>query len=56
MGGLAQAHEMTSLVVFLARQESAFVTGQAYRIDDDGLTPLTQDELICPRKQKTETS
>jgi 2-keto-3-deoxy-L-fuconate dehydrogenase len=33
MGRLAQAHEMAPLVVFLASDESAFVTGQAYVID-----------------------
>jgi 2-keto-3-deoxy-L-fuconate dehydrogenase len=33
MGRLAQAHEMAPLVVFLASDESAFVTGQAYAID-----------------------
>ena len=33
MGRLAQAHEMAPLVVFLASDESAFVTGQAYNID-----------------------
>ena len=33
MGRLAQAHEIAPLVVFLASDESAFVTGQAYGID-----------------------
>ena len=33
MGRLAQAHEIAPLVVFLASDESAFVTGQAYNID-----------------------
>lgn len=33
MGRLAQAHEIAPLVVFLASDESAFVTGQAYHID-----------------------
>lgn len=33
MGRLAQAHEIAPLVVFLASDESAFVTGQAYCID-----------------------
>ncbi|MDD0839043.1 SDR family oxidoreductase [Curvibacter sp. HBC61] len=33
MGRLAQAHEIAPLVVFLASDESAFVTGQAYAID-----------------------
>jgi len=33
MGRLAQAHEIAPLVVFLASNESAFVTGQAYSID-----------------------
>ena len=33
MGRLAQAHEIAPLVVFLASDESAFVTGQAYSID-----------------------
>jgi len=33
MGRLAQAHEISPLVVFLASDESAFVTGQAYAID-----------------------
>ena len=32
-GRLAEAHEIASIVVFLARNESAFVTGQAYGID-----------------------
>ena len=33
MGRLAQAHEIAPLVVFLASNDSAFVTGQAYNID-----------------------
>ena len=33
MGRLAQAHEIAPLVVFLASDESTFVTGQAYNID-----------------------
>lgn len=33
LGRLAQAHEIAPLVVFLASDESAFVTGQAYGID-----------------------
>ena len=33
MGRLAQAHEIAPLVVFLASDESAFVTGQSYNID-----------------------
>ena len=33
MGRLAQAREITPLIVFLASDESAFVTGQAYGID-----------------------
>ncbi|MES2946644.1 MAG: SDR family oxidoreductase, partial [Pseudomonadota bacterium] len=33
LGRLAQAHEIAPLVVFLASEDSAFVTGQAYNID-----------------------
>ncbi len=33
MGRLAKAHEIAPLVVFLASDESAFVTGQSYNID-----------------------
>jgi 2-keto-3-deoxy-L-fuconate dehydrogenase len=33
MGRLAQANEIAPLIVFLASDESAFVTGQAYAID-----------------------
>jgi 2-keto-3-deoxy-L-fuconate dehydrogenase len=33
LGRLAQANEIAPLVVFLASDESAFVTGQAYNID-----------------------
>ncbi len=33
LGRLAQAHEIAPLVVFLASDESVFVTGQAYNID-----------------------
>ncbi|WP_341917460.1 SDR family oxidoreductase [Polaromonas sp. YR568] len=33
MGRLAQAHEIAPLVVFLASDESAFITGQSYSID-----------------------
>ena len=37
MGRLAQAHEMAPLVVFLASDESTFVTGQLYA-NDGGMT------------------
>ena len=37
MGRLAQAHEMAPLVVFLASEESVFVTGQLYA-NDGGMT------------------
>lgn len=33
LGRLAKAHEIAPLVVFLASDESAFVTGQSYNID-----------------------
>ena len=33
LGRIAQAHEIAPLVVFLASDEAAFVTGQAYLID-----------------------
>lgn len=33
MGRLAQAHEIAPIVVFLASDESVFVTGQAYAVD-----------------------
>jgi 2-keto-3-deoxy-L-fuconate dehydrogenase len=33
MGRLAQAHEIAPIVVFLASDESVFVTGQAYNVD-----------------------
>jgi 2-keto-3-deoxy-L-fuconate dehydrogenase len=33
MGRLAQAHEIAPLVVYLASDESVFVTGQAYAVD-----------------------
>lgn len=37
MGRLAQAHEMAPMIVFLASDESAFVTGQAFS-NDGGMT------------------
>lgn len=37
MGRLAQAHEIAPMVVFLASDESAFVTGQAFS-NDGGMT------------------
>ena len=37
MGRLAQAHEMAPLVVFLASDESVFVTGQIWA-NDGGMT------------------
>lgn len=37
MGRLAQAHEMAPLIVFLASDESVFVTGQLYA-NDGGMT------------------
>lgn len=37
MGRLAQAHEISPMVVFLASDESAFVTGQVYS-NDGGMT------------------
>lgn len=37
MGRLAQAHEMAPLVIFLASDESVFVTGQMYA-NDGGMT------------------
>jgi 2-keto-3-deoxy-L-fuconate dehydrogenase len=33
MGRLAQAHEIAPIVVFLASDESRFITGNAYSID-----------------------
>ena len=33
MGRLAEAHEIAALVVYLASDESAFMTGQAVTID-----------------------
>jgi len=33
VGRIAQAHEIAPLLVFLASDESSFVTGQAYAID-----------------------
>ncbi|WP_077033223.1 SDR family oxidoreductase [Pelomonas sp. KK5] len=33
MGRLAQAHEIAPLVVFLASDDSMFITGQAYNVD-----------------------
>jgi 2-keto-3-deoxy-L-fuconate dehydrogenase len=33
MGRLAQAHEIAPIVVFLASDEAAFATGNAYMVD-----------------------